>query len=83
MLANPVGGVKQTTIYGEAYQIKGRGLSRSALGNFLVVGNIEALPGARLNDLRFSRNSSIASCRCASPRLLSMTKASFTTANTD
>ena len=48
------------TIYGEAYQINGRGLSRSALGNFLVVGNIEALPGARLNDLRFSTKASFA-----------------------
>ena len=79
MLANPVGGIKQTTIYeglltmtlnldleklvswpgatiyGEAYQINGRGLSRSALGNLLVVSNIEALPGARLNDLWFQQ----------------------------
>ena len=43
------------TIYGEAYQINGRGLSRSALGNLLVVSNIEALPGARLNDLWFQQ----------------------------
>jgi len=79
MLSNPVGGIKQTTIYeglltmtlnldleklvswpgatiyGEAYQINGRGLSRSALGNLLVVSNIEALPGARLNDLWFQQ----------------------------
>ena len=39
------------TIYSEAYQIRGRGLSRSALGNLLAVSNIEALPSARLNDL--------------------------------
>jgi len=79
MLSNPVGGIKQTTvyeglltmtlnldlekivnwpgatIYAEAYQINGRGLSRSALGNLLVVSNIEALPGARLNDLWFQQ----------------------------
>jgi porin len=79
MLSNPVGGIKQTTIYeglltmtlnldleklvhwpgatiyGEAYQINGRGLSRSALGNLLAVSNIEALPGARLNDLWFQQ----------------------------
>src|SRR5215469_1309615 len=79
VLANPAGGIKQTTIYqglltmtlnldleklvswpgatiyGEAYQINGRGLSRSALGNLLVVSNIEALPGARLNDFWFQQ----------------------------
>jgi len=79
MLSNPVGGIKQTTIYeglltmtlnldleklvhwpgatiyGEAYQISGRGLSRSAIGNLLVVSNIEALPGARLNDFWFQQ----------------------------
>jgi porin len=79
MLANPVGGIKQTTIYeglltltlnldleklvywpgatiyAEAYQINGRGLSRSAIGNLLVASNIEALPGARLNDLWFQQ----------------------------
>jgi len=79
MLSNPVGGIKQTTIYeglltmtlnldleklvhwpgatiyGEAYQINGRGLSRSAIGNLLTVSNIEALPGARLNDLWFQQ----------------------------
>src|SRR5262249_2699076 len=43
------------TIYGEGYQINGRGLSRSAIGNLLTVTNIEALPGARLNDLWFQQ----------------------------
>jgi porin len=75
MLSNPVGGIKQTTVYQgllttkltldfeklanwpgasfytEAYWISGRGLSRSALGNLLVVSNIEALASTRLNDL--------------------------------
>jgi porin len=43
------------TIYSEAYQINGRGLSRSAIGNLLAVSTIEALPGARLNDLWFQQ----------------------------
>jgi porin len=43
------------TIYSEAYQISGRGLSRSAIGNLLAVSTIEALPGARLNDLWFQQ----------------------------
>src|SRR5262249_13094060 len=79
MLSNPVGGIKQTTIYqglltltlnldleklanwpgatiySEAYQIRGRRLSRSAIGNLLAVSNIEALPSARLNDLWFQQ----------------------------
>ena len=79
MLSNPIGGIKQTTIYqglltltlnldleklaswpdatiySEAYQINGRGLSRSGLGNLLAVSNIEALPAARLNDLWFQQ----------------------------
>jgi porin len=45
----------RATTYSEAYQINGRGLSRSAIGNLLVVSNIEALPGARLNDLWFQQ----------------------------
>ena len=79
MLSNPVGGIKQTTIYqglltmtlnidleklanwpgatiySEAYQISGRGLSRSAIGNLLAVSTIEALPTSRLNDLWFQQ----------------------------
>ena len=79
MLSNPIGGIKQTTIYqglltltlnldleklaswpdatiySEAYQINGRGLSRSGLGNLLAVSNIKALPAARLNDLWFQQ----------------------------
>ena len=79
MLSNPVGGLKQTTIYqglltmtvnldleklanwpgatiyAEAYQISGRGLSRSAIGNLLAVSTIEALVSSRLNDLWFQQ----------------------------
>jgi hypothetical protein len=63
--------------------INGPGLSRAALGNLVVAANIEALPGARLNDRTiygFSRSSSIASCLSGSARSLSMTN--FTSAYT-
>ena len=43
------------TIYAEAYQISGRGLSRSAIGNLLAVSTIEALASSRLNDLWFQQ----------------------------
>ena len=43
------------TIYSEAYQISGRGLSRSAIGNLLAVSTIEALATSRLNDLWFQQ----------------------------
>ena len=43
------------TIYAEAYQISGRGLSRSAIGNLLAVSTIEALVSSRLNDLWFQQ----------------------------
>ena len=79
MLSNPVGGIKQTTIYqglpattlildleklanwpgasfyAEGYQISGRGLSRTAVGNLLAVSNIEALASTRLVDLWFQQ----------------------------
>jgi porin len=75
MLSNPVGGVRQTTIYeglltvslsidlekraqwpgaiffADAYQISGRGLSRTAIDNLLTVSTIEALASTRLHDL--------------------------------
>lgn len=75
MLSNPVGGIRQTTIYDglltlslkidlekranwpgatfytDAYQISGRGLSRSGIGNLLTASTIEALPSTRLHDL--------------------------------
>jgi porin len=75
MLSNPVGGIKQATIYqgllattltldleklanwpgaslyAEGYQISGRGLSRTSVGNLLAISNIEALASTRLVDL--------------------------------
>jgi porin len=75
MLSNPVGGIKQATIYQgllattltldleklaswpgaslyvEGYQISGRGLSRTSVGNLLAISNIEALASTRLVDL--------------------------------
>jgi porin len=74
-LSNPVGGVRQRTIYQgllttsvnldleklgnwpgatfytDGYQISGRGLSRTAIGNLLAVSTIEALASTRLHDL--------------------------------
>jgi porin len=79
MLSNPVGGIKQATIYqgllattltldleklanwpgasvyAEGYQISGRGLSRTAVGNLLAVSTIEALASTRLLDLWFQQ----------------------------
>jgi porin len=79
MLSNPVGGIKQATIYqglvastltidleklanwpgasvyAEGYQISGRGLSRTAVGNLFSVSNIEALASTRLLDLWFQQ----------------------------
>jgi porin len=43
------------SVYAEGYQISGRGLSQSAIGNFLVVSNIEALASTRLVDLWFQQ----------------------------
>jgi porin len=39
------------SFYTDGYQISGRGLSRSAIGNLLAVSTIEALPSTRLHDL--------------------------------
>jgi porin len=39
------------TFYTDAYQISGRGLSRTAIGNLLAVSTIEALASTRLHDL--------------------------------
>jgi porin len=39
------------SFYVDGYQIGGRGLSRKAIGNLLVVSTIEALPSTRLHDL--------------------------------
>jgi porin len=39
------------SFYVDGYWISGRGLSRNAIGNLLVVSDIEALPSIRLHDL--------------------------------
>jgi porin len=39
------------SFYVDGYQISGRGLSRSAIGNLLAVSTIEALPSTRLHDM--------------------------------
>jgi porin len=39
------------TFYAAGFQISGRGLSRSAVGNLLAISTIEALPSTRLHDL--------------------------------
>ena len=39
------------SFYVDGYQISGRGLSRTAIGNLLAASTIEALPSTRLHDL--------------------------------
>ena len=43
------------SLYTEGYQISGRGLSQSGIGNLLLVSNIEALASTRLVDLWFQQ----------------------------
>jgi porin len=43
------------SFYAEGYQISGRGLSRTAVGNLLAVSTIEALASTRLVDLWFQQ----------------------------
>ena len=44
-------GLKGATLHANAYQIHGRGLSRTVVGNLLTASGIEALPSTRLYEL--------------------------------
>lgn len=48
-------GWQGASIHANLYQIHGRGLSRSFIGNFITVSAIEALPASRLYELWFEQ----------------------------